>query len=372
MSIGTTIKKLRRERDMTQEQLAEYLGISACAISQWECDRTAPDISQIPLLVRIFGVTSDELLGISDLNKEADIERLSQEISELIRVGKHREGFELSEKAHRMYPDNYKLMYTYSLNFTYVYYDKSFPNDKKNKILAECTKLLESMMAGCTDDDLRQKAMSHIIWMYRESGQIDKAKEMVRKFPRMLNSYEFLRTTVLTGDERIDAHIDLLYHGLIQHLLNSMVKNYKDSSGKRFFSHSEMCVLYKKMIDILKIIFENGDLGFYFSESSDAHKFIAKYYAQEGDAENALTYLEGAADAVIAYLRDYYQKDYTHTSLLFKGVTTSGKEIWYQSNDNDASNLLSEMKKPQYDFIRTDERFTAIEERLAPFAGKWE
>lgn len=372
MSIGTTIKKLRRERDMTQEQLAEYLGISACAISQWECDRTAPDISQIPLLVRIFGVTSDELLGISDLNKEAEIKRLWDEINELIRVGKHRAGFELAAKAHKMYPDSYDLMYAYASKFIYVYNDKSFPEDEKKKLLAECIKLLESIMAGCTDEDLRLNAMANIIWMYRESGQLEKAKETASKFPILCESRPFQRVAATSGDERIDAHIDLLYHGLLQHLLNRMVQNYKDSSGKRFFSHSEMCVLYKKMIDILKIIFENGDLGFYFSEYSDAHKFIAKYYAQEGDAENALTYLEGAADAVIAYLRDYYQKDYTHTSLLFKGTSTSGKEIWYQSNDNDASNLLAEMKKPHYDFIRTDERFTAIEAKLAPFTGKWE
>ncbi|MBQ8276321.1 MAG: helix-turn-helix transcriptional regulator, partial [Clostridia bacterium] len=43
MSIGTTIKKLRRDRNMTQERLAEHLGLTANAISQWECDRTAPD-----------------------------------------------------------------------------------------------------------------------------------------------------------------------------------------------------------------------------------------------------------------------------------------------------------------------------------------
>ncbi len=195
---------------------------------------------------------------------------------------------------------------------------------------------------------------------------------MAKKFPRLIDCYEFQRVRISKGDERIEAHMDLLHYGLIQQLLNSIVMNYKDEDGKRFFTASEMCVLYKKMIDILKIIFENGDLGFYFSEYSDAHKFIAKYYAQEGDAENALTYLEGAADAVIAYLRDYYQKDYTHTSLLFKGTSTSGKEIWYQSNDNDASKLLAEMKRPHYDFIRTDERFTAIEEKLAPYAGKWE
>ena len=48
MSIGSTIKRLRRQRNITQEQLAEYLGITSRAVSQWECDRTAPDLSQIP------------------------------------------------------------------------------------------------------------------------------------------------------------------------------------------------------------------------------------------------------------------------------------------------------------------------------------
>ena len=80
MSIGTTIKKLRRERDMTQEQLAEYLGITANAVSQWECDRTTPDISQLPLLVHIFNVSADELLEINVANKEREIEQLHDKI----------------------------------------------------------------------------------------------------------------------------------------------------------------------------------------------------------------------------------------------------------------------------------------------------
>ena len=69
MSIGTTIKRLRRERDITQEQLAEYLGISTGAASQWECDRTAPDITQLPLLANIFDVSTDELLKLTEKRK---------------------------------------------------------------------------------------------------------------------------------------------------------------------------------------------------------------------------------------------------------------------------------------------------------------
>ena len=77
MSIGSTIKRLRREKDITQEQLAEYLGITSRAISQWECDRTAPDISQLPALCHIFDVSSDVLLGI-------DIEKNNEEIKKYL------------------------------------------------------------------------------------------------------------------------------------------------------------------------------------------------------------------------------------------------------------------------------------------------
>ena len=64
MTIGQTIKTLRREQDITQEQLAEYLCVSPQAVSQWETDRTAPDISQLPALANVFGVTTDRLLGV--------------------------------------------------------------------------------------------------------------------------------------------------------------------------------------------------------------------------------------------------------------------------------------------------------------------
>ena len=75
MSIGTTIKRLRREKDITQEQLAEYLGITSRAVSQWETEKTSPDISMIAPLTSIFNITSDQLLGIDIGSKEQEIEK---------------------------------------------------------------------------------------------------------------------------------------------------------------------------------------------------------------------------------------------------------------------------------------------------------
>ena len=62
--IGQKIKDLRKKAEMTQDRLADYLGVSAQAVSKWELGQTAPDLSLIAPLCKVLGCTSDELLGI--------------------------------------------------------------------------------------------------------------------------------------------------------------------------------------------------------------------------------------------------------------------------------------------------------------------
>jgi transcriptional regulator with XRE-family HTH domain len=64
MSLGQKIKKLRKESYLTQEQLAEKLNVTFQAVSKWENETGMPDISQIVPLIKIFGITTDELFGI--------------------------------------------------------------------------------------------------------------------------------------------------------------------------------------------------------------------------------------------------------------------------------------------------------------------
>lgn len=64
-SLGERIAYWRKNRGLTQEQLAEKCSVTAQAVSKWENDLTAPDISLIVPLAEIFGITCDELLGAS-------------------------------------------------------------------------------------------------------------------------------------------------------------------------------------------------------------------------------------------------------------------------------------------------------------------
>lgn len=61
-SIGNRISKYRKAKGLTQEGLAEKLGVSSQAVSKWETDASCPDISLLPQLCRELGITTDELL----------------------------------------------------------------------------------------------------------------------------------------------------------------------------------------------------------------------------------------------------------------------------------------------------------------------
>ena len=63
-TLGHRIAALRKQHGMTQDQLAEKLGLTAQAVSKWENDQSCPDISMLPRLAELFGVTTDQLLGV--------------------------------------------------------------------------------------------------------------------------------------------------------------------------------------------------------------------------------------------------------------------------------------------------------------------
>lgn len=62
-SIGTKIQTLRKNKNMTQAQLAEVLAVSSQSVSKWENNLSVPDISLLPMIARFFGITMDELFN---------------------------------------------------------------------------------------------------------------------------------------------------------------------------------------------------------------------------------------------------------------------------------------------------------------------
>ena len=69
-TLGKRIAENRKRLGLTQEKLAEQLGVTAQAVSKWEHDQSCPDIIMLPKLAELFGMTTDDLLGIRNSSEE--------------------------------------------------------------------------------------------------------------------------------------------------------------------------------------------------------------------------------------------------------------------------------------------------------------
>ena len=74
--VGQTIRRLRKERGLTQEELAEQLGVTAQAVSKWENETGMPDISQIVPLAGVFGVSTDVIFGLDTTTAGEDVTKI--------------------------------------------------------------------------------------------------------------------------------------------------------------------------------------------------------------------------------------------------------------------------------------------------------
>ena len=105
MELGNQIKSLRQAKGLTQEALAEQLGVTAQAVSKWERNAALPDIGMLPQLSVLFGVTIDQLFAIPDEDRIDRIQNMLWDERVLDPVLVEREKAFLLEKARRE-PEN--------------------------------------------------------------------------------------------------------------------------------------------------------------------------------------------------------------------------------------------------------------------------
>ncbi len=370
MTIGKKIKQLRKSRDLTQEDLAEMLGISVSAVSQWESDKTAPDLSMFPALCNYFNVTSDELLGIDIYRKEEEIKRLRYEIDDLTRLGKQKEAYTRCKEALSHYPDSFYLMEDMASSIFWMIEDRSTSDEEKKVLFADQGRLYQTILDKCTDEKIRMSVIPKLAEWYAKSGEEEKSHEIISTLPFIVNSREFTGFYCSKGSERLDNRQRLMYQ-LIQHLSNHMVQNNKYDSGELMYSESDIAALHEKRIELFKLLYEKGDYGFYNDALQDSYLTVARYAAKNGDdakAIDCLTYASEAAIAFVAYLRD---DGITHTSILFRGYETSSGGVYCHENENSAALLLNNMACGAFDSIRDTAEFKEIESRLKESAGNW-
>lgn len=84
MKINEIIRQKRKELNLTQEQIAEYLGISIPAVSKWEKGITYPDITLLPGLARLLKIDLNTLLSFNEDLTDIEIKNIVKEVKEQI------------------------------------------------------------------------------------------------------------------------------------------------------------------------------------------------------------------------------------------------------------------------------------------------
>ena len=106
--IGDTIKRLRQQYGMTQEKLAEKLGVSFQSVSRWEGGTSYPDIELIPEIARFFNVTTDELMGLEKTLMDKKLEEALKQIEGDIPL---KERLAIQRRIHKDFPFDSGVLY---------------------------------------------------------------------------------------------------------------------------------------------------------------------------------------------------------------------------------------------------------------------
>jgi transcriptional regulator with XRE-family HTH domain len=321
MNIGEIIKKLRKQKDMTQEQLAEYLNISPQAISRWEINSTLPDITLIPMLANIFDVTTDMLLGVDIDAKEKRIEAIVKEVTNHLFKRQYVEAEKMLRTALKEYPNSYKLMD----KLAEVLYTNADYYDNKNGNEEEIITLGEKILAECTDDNLRYLSIERLCNAYASMGETEKSASFAKKMPntsaRKMITASFKGTKKYNHIQEQIAHDAFDVVNSIAMLMNGTYAALDD--GTEPYNSDECIALYHKNIDIINILIEKGSFGDFNFYLVNAHRSLTFLYVQKGDAAAALNHFRLAAKHAVLYdamppVNDNFREEYT--SLLFRGV----------------------------------------------------
>ena len=154
--IGENIKRLRTDRNITQEQLAEALNVSSVAVSKWERCDSMPDISMLPRLAYYFQVSIDELMSYDACAVDLEIKAFIAEHTKAAEAYNTKECLRLSKAAYKKYPQDCRVMELYMWDLIGGYADNNPDTILKHK--TELEQICDKILKNCQDDFIRRNA----------------------------------------------------------------------------------------------------------------------------------------------------------------------------------------------------------------------
>ena len=167
MSFPAIFKNLRRSNSLTQEDVAEALSVTPQAVSRWECGSAMPDISLIPKITYLFGVTADDLLEIDTSRVEMEVENILESTAEAQNLGNTEEVIHIVREGLKKFPNNPRLL-SYLASILSMNISGRLDKSERKARYEEIVDICEYLLANSTDNDQRYTATATLISLYTD------------------------------------------------------------------------------------------------------------------------------------------------------------------------------------------------------------
>jgi transcriptional regulator with XRE-family HTH domain len=221
MNISSNIKRLRRETDLTQEQLADVLGVSFQSVSKWERNDGMPDIMLLPSIARFFNTTVDDLLNMDEEQQKQESKELEEKLWTMAKASSSKndtffEELTLLREHAKKYPLDWERQIQLSWYiFSYEYPGE--PEETKRVKRNETVEILQRVVDYCEDMNLKAKATDFLVCALSSLGGDSKPKidKLIDSLPTARYSREMIALQANKKDKKsainaAGAHIDVL------------------------------------------------------------------------------------------------------------------------------------------------------------------
>ena len=168
---GINLKALRKQHGMTQKLLGDLLCVSTQAVSKWETGASYPDISLLPKIADVFGVTTDRLLCYNSRGKDEEIVRVCGKADECICKKMFAEAVSLMRELKEKHPCDSRVIYklAWALRWQAHYMDDDA------ETYGEAITLYMQLLQVARDEKTRASVMHELMYCHQMIGDTDLA-----------------------------------------------------------------------------------------------------------------------------------------------------------------------------------------------------
>ena len=363
-TMGQIIKRLRKDRNFTQEELAEQLGVTCQAVSKWENDSGLPDISQVVPLSVVFGVPTDVLFGRYNTNDEVTIDNIIKEATAPLKTDTNNyseaDCYNVLINALKTYPTNTKLLLealSYGCN---ILMDDVIENDEqRDRLYTECLHHAEVVINYCKDVSSVLRAHKWLIYLYCHFGQFEKAKEHASMFPKAIETQSMMQAWIARAMKNTDKEIDQRCH-IFASLLSSIEFELRPlgDAYKRQEKYGEAIKVYQTILNIVDAVYGECEYTPPMHCLAWVHFGLAHASLLMGNDEAAIAWLEKEYEFNIKNARHFNKQ--THLPI----PTLAACEFKFFSDHYHIEDLKEEFKYPCFEKLKGNQRFDALLEKV--------